>query len=139
MKTVYIVFKISKTARGGYDFVGVFWDRKRAEDWIQSQPIERQKSHGYMIEWYDEPKAGETEEVYDVWLTCPKQTPKILNMTNEQYEKYIRINTYEAFEKVKSGEWTKYQFEDWYIANVMEAESKAVAGYKWVELSKTNH
>lgn len=66
MKTVYIVFKKSKVTRSGIEFVGIFWDRERAENWIKSQPIERQKSHGYMIEWCDEPLEGEIEEVYDI-------------------------------------------------------------------------
>ena len=52
---VHIVFK----EPGGFDysgpeFVGVFFDRKSAEDWIASC----KKPHRYYIETYEQPEAG---------------------------------------------------------------------------------
>jgi hypothetical protein len=62
---VSVVFKVSKVTRSGNEFVGVFFDRKRAEDWIQSQPVDKQRDRLYFVEDYEQPLPGETEEVFD--------------------------------------------------------------------------
>ena len=45
-------------------------------------------------------------------------------MTHDEYESYIKTTSDEAFDNVVSGKWTKEQFEDWYTANVIEAQSQ---------------
>ena len=62
---VSIVFKDSRFTRSGKEFVGVFFDRKRAEDWIKSQPVDKQRNRLYIIADYEQPLPGETEEVFD--------------------------------------------------------------------------
>lgn len=62
---VSVVFKVSKATRSGNEFVGLFFDRKRAEDWIKSQPIAKQRDRLYFVEDYEQPLLGETEEVFD--------------------------------------------------------------------------
>lgn len=58
---VHIVFK----EPGGYDysgneFIGVFFDRKSAEDWIATA----KRPEKYFIETYEQPEAGMAPEVF---------------------------------------------------------------------------
>jgi len=59
---VHIVFKIP----GGFDysgpqFVGVFFDKKSAEDWIAGR---KKPHHKYYIETYEKSEAGMAQEVW---------------------------------------------------------------------------
>jgi hypothetical protein len=62
---VYVIFKVSKVTRSGNEFVGVFFDRNRAEDWIKYQPIAKQQDCRYFVVQYEQPVSGVTEEVFD--------------------------------------------------------------------------
>jgi hypothetical protein len=55
---VYIVFK---DISSGNEFVGVFFDRKSAEDYI----AECRFPFKYFIETYEQPEAGMAHEIYD--------------------------------------------------------------------------
>ena len=58
---VHIVFRNSSRFEcSGSEFVGVFFDRKSAQDWI----AERDKPHRYFIETYEQPAAGMAHEVF---------------------------------------------------------------------------
>jgi hypothetical protein len=59
---VHIVFKEpSGFDYSGPEFVGVFFDRKSAEDWIAG----RQKPNRYYIETYEQPAEGMAHEVFN--------------------------------------------------------------------------
>jgi hypothetical protein len=47
-------------------------------------------------------------------------------MNNKEYEHYIQLNIEQAYEAIRSGEWTQENFADWYSANVSEAENIAL-------------
>ena len=61
---VHIVFKDFKEVSGweyyGNEFVGVFFDRKSAQDWIDGRDV----PHRYFIETYEQPEAGMAHEVF---------------------------------------------------------------------------
>ena len=58
---VHIVFRnFSGFDYSGPEFVGVFFDRKSAQDWIAG----RDKPHRYFIETYEQPEAGMAHEVF---------------------------------------------------------------------------
>ena len=58
--TVYIVFKEVPSNTSGNEFVGVFFDRKSAEEWIW----QRKDSKRFFIESYEQPAAGVAHEVF---------------------------------------------------------------------------
>ena len=60
MTKVHIVFKNVPSNASGNEFVGVFFDRKSAEDWI----AECKHPHKYFIETYEQPEAGIAHEVF---------------------------------------------------------------------------
>ena len=58
---VHIVFRNpSGFAYSDPEFVGVFFDRKSAQDWIAGCD----KPHRYFIETYEQPAAGMAHEVF---------------------------------------------------------------------------
>lgn len=58
---VHIVFKeVSGWEYSGNEFVGVFFDRKSAKDWI----AECKQPHKYFIETYEQPESGIAHEVF---------------------------------------------------------------------------
>lgn len=59
---VHIVFKESPSPEhnSGNEFIGVFFDRKSAVDWIK----ERKHPYRYFIETYEQPEAGMAHEVF---------------------------------------------------------------------------
>jgi hypothetical protein len=58
---VHIVFKNVSTNSTGNEFVGVFFDRKSAEDYI----AECYSPFKYFIETYERPEAGMAHEVFN--------------------------------------------------------------------------
>ena len=42
------------------------------------------------------------------------------------HDELIQVLLDEAFENIKSGKWTQDDFENWYHANVLEAQNEAV-------------
>ena len=58
--TVYIVFKDVPSNTSGNEFVGVFFDRKSAEEWIW----QRKDSKSFFIETYEQPATGVHHEVF---------------------------------------------------------------------------
>jgi hypothetical protein len=58
---VYIVFKNVSTNSTGNEFVGVFFDRKSAEEWI----AECYSPFKYFIETYEQPAEGMAHEVFN--------------------------------------------------------------------------
>lgn len=58
---VHIVFKEAGAfSNGGNEFIGVFFDRKSAEEWISQRDSQRK----YYIETYEQPESGIAHEVY---------------------------------------------------------------------------
>ena len=58
---VHIVFRNSSRFEcSGSEFVGVFFDRKSAQDWIAGHD----KPNRYFIETYEQPEAGMAHEVF---------------------------------------------------------------------------
>ena len=53
-------FECSGAEFSGSEFVGVFFDRKSAQDWIAGRDI----PHRYFIETYEQPAAGMAHEVF---------------------------------------------------------------------------
>ena len=58
--TVCIVFKEVPSNTSGNEFVGVFFDRKSAQDWIAGCD----KPNKYFIETYEKPESGIAHEVF---------------------------------------------------------------------------
>lgn len=58
---VHIVFKeAGNFSTGGNEFIGVFFDRKSAEEWIW----QRKDSKRFFIETYEQPESGIAHEVF---------------------------------------------------------------------------
>ena len=59
---VHIVFRHASQwdDYSGNEFIGVFFDRKSAEDWISTA----KRPEKYYIETYEQPEAGMAHEVY---------------------------------------------------------------------------
>ena len=58
---VHIVFKEAKEAYSGQEFVGVFFDRKSAEEWIAARGG---SARFFFIETYEQPAEGMAHEVF---------------------------------------------------------------------------
>ena len=42
------------------------------------------------------------------------------------HDELIQVLLEEAFENIKSGKWTQEEFQAWYFANVLEAQSQVL-------------
>lgn len=58
---VHIVFKEAKEAYSGQEFIGVFFDRKSAEEWIAARGG---SARFFFIETYEQPAEGMAHEVF---------------------------------------------------------------------------
>jgi hypothetical protein len=58
---VHIVFKEAKEAYSGQEFVGVFFNRKSAEEWIAAT---QGSARLFFIESYEQPASGMAHEVF---------------------------------------------------------------------------
>ena len=57
---VHIVFREDSSIISGNEFIGVFFDRKSAEEWIS----QRKDPRKFFIETYEQPEAGIAHEVF---------------------------------------------------------------------------